>query len=83
MHIIWLYNVHKNCMILHFYTSYYIKENCVEFFIIIVFFSSSFLKYKKTWFLYVTSNKSFLEFSTSKTTKQNKESTPACSKSMP
>ena len=30
-------------------------------------------KYKKTWFLYVTSNKGFLEFSVSKTTKQNKE----------
>ena len=28
---------------------------------------------KKTWFLYVTSNKGFLEFSSAKTTKQNKE----------
>ena len=30
-------------------------------------------KYKKTSFLHVTSNKGFLEFSVSKTTKQNKE----------
>ena len=28
---------------------------------------------KKTWFLYVTNNKGFLEFSSAKATKQNKD----------
>ena len=31
------------------------------------------MKYKKAWFPYVTSNKGFPQFSTAKTTKQNKE----------
>ena len=31
------------------------------------------MKYEKTWFIYVTSNKDFLEFSAAKTTKQNKQ----------
>ena len=33
----------------------------------------SLVRNEKTWFLYVTSKKGFLEFSTAKTTKQNKE----------
>ena len=37
-----------------------------------LFFTSKW-KYKKTWFLYGTSNKGFLKFSSAKTTKQNKE----------
>ena len=31
------------------------------------------MKYEKTWFIYVTSNKDFLKFSAAKTTKQNKQ----------
>ena len=74
LNIICLYIVNKNWIILHFYTSCHIKEKCVEFFFFLFFFvSSQKLKYKKTWFLYVASNKGFLEFSTAKTTKQNKE----------
>ena len=30
--------VHKNCFILHFYTSCHIKENCVEVFFFLFFF---------------------------------------------
>ena len=63
--------VHKNCVILHFYTSCHIKEKCVKFLLF-----ESFLilvTNETTWFLYVTSNKGFLQFSTAKTTKQNKE----------
>ena len=68
--------VHKNCILLHFYTLYHIKEKCVEFllFEIFLFFSYKW-KNKKTWFLYITSNKGFFEFFTAKTTKQNKEYT--------
>ena len=43
------------------------------FFIISFLLFSENLKYKKTWFLYVTSNKGFFEFSPAKTTRQNKE----------
>ena len=32
IHIICISIVHKSCIILHFYTSCHIKENCVEFF---------------------------------------------------
>ena len=32
IHIICIYIVHKYCIILHFYTSWHIKEECVEFF---------------------------------------------------
>ena len=42
-----------------------------SFFIFYFLLFSYKLKYKKTWFLYVTSNKGFLKFSTTKTTKQN------------
>ena len=38
IHIICIYIVHKNCMILHFYTSFYIKQKFVEFFFSIIFF---------------------------------------------
>ena len=61
-----IYIVHKNCIILHFYTSCHIKEKCVEFFIFVIFFFFA----KKTWLLYVTSNNYFLNFSQ---LKQNKE----------
>ena len=56
--------VNKNCIILHLHTSCHIKEKCVDFFFFIIFFSfllfSYKLKYRKTLFLYVTSNKGFL-----------------------
>ena len=76
IHIICICTLQKNCIKFHFYTSCQIKEQCEDFFIII-FFSFLFLsqkwKCKKTCFLYATSNKDFLEFSTVKTTKQNKK----------
>ena len=56
-----------------FLYSCHIKEKCVEFILFSFLLFSQLLKYKKTWFLYVTSNKGFLEFSTAKTAKQNKE----------
>ena len=69
--------LNQNYIILYFYTSCHIKEKCVGFFFFVILFSflliSQKLKYKTTWFLYVTSNKGFPEFSTAKTTKQNKE----------
>ena len=37
-HIVCICIVHKNCIILHFYTSYHIKEKWVEFFFFITFF---------------------------------------------
>ena len=56
IHIICICVVYGNCIILHFYTSAHIKEKCAEFlfFETFLFFSSKW-KYKKTWFLYVTS----------------------------
>ena len=32
--------IHKNYLVLHFYTSCHIKEKCVEFFFFVIFFSS-------------------------------------------
>ena len=60
----------QNCIILHFYTSCHIKEKCEIFAFWIFFFSL--VTNENTWFLYVASNKVFLEFSTTKT-KLNKE----------
>ena len=60
-------------MYIYLYTSCHIKEKCVEFFFYYFLLFSYKLKYKKTWFLYVTSNKGFLEFYAAKRTKQNKE----------
>ena len=59
-------------MYIYLYTACHIKEKCVEFFFYYFLLFSYKLKYKKTWFLYITSNKGFLEFSAAKTTKQNK-----------
>ena len=77
IHIVFRCIVHKDCIILNFYISCHIKEKWVEFFFFIIFFFFALFsekwKYKKTWFLYVTSNKGFLEFSTIKITKQNKK----------
>ena len=38
IHIICICIVHKNCIILHFYTSYHIKQKCVEFCFLLFFF---------------------------------------------
>ena len=66
-----MYMYRAYCIILYFYTSCHIKEKCVEF---LLFESFCFLgRTEKTWFLYVTSIKGFLEFCTDKTNKQNKE----------
>ena len=65
--------VHKNCVIIHFYASCRIKAKGVEFCLLKIFCSLIRNKNIKIWFLYVTSNKGFLEFYTVKTTKQNKE----------
>ena len=79
IHIICRCIVHRNCIILHFYTSCNIKGKCGKSFFCFVFVFFWFLlislkwKYKKIWFLYVTSNKGFFQFSTAKTTKQNKK----------
>ena len=59
-------------MCIYLYTACHIKEKCVAFFFYYFLPFSYKLKYKKTWFLYITSNKGFLEFSTAKTTKKNK-----------
>ena len=46
----------ENCIIPHFYNSSHIKEECADFLLLETFlFFSSESKYKKTWFLYVTS----------------------------
>ena len=37
IHIICIRIVHKNCNVLQFYTSYHIKESCVEFFFFVIF----------------------------------------------
>ena len=66
--------VHKNCIILHFYTSCHIKENCVEFSFLSLFCSLVRNEnIKRPGFYTFTNNKRFFEFSTAKTTKQNKE----------
>ena len=57
--------VHKNCIILHFYTPFHI---CMEFF----FFCSSVRNNNKKDLVSIR-NKVFPEFSAAKTTKQNKE----------
>ena len=50
-------------MIRHFYTSCHVKVKCAEFLFFETFlFSSLKRRYKRTWFLYVTSNKVFLNF---------------------
>ena len=38
IHIIWICIAHKNCIILHLYTSCHIKEKCLEFLFFIIFF---------------------------------------------
>ena len=62
--------VNENCIVLYFYTHVMLMKTLVEFFFFYYFFAllifSQNLKYKKTWFLHVTSN----NFSV--TTKQNK-----------
>ena len=66
--------INKIRIILHIYTSCDIKEKYMEFFYFIMFSFLLFrhkIKYKKTWFLDVTSNKGFIELSTSKTIEQN------------
>ena len=65
--------IHRNCIILRFYTSCHIKGNLLNFFFL--FFFCSLVRNentKKAGFVYVTSNKSFFKFSTAKTTKQKK-----------
>ena len=66
--------VHKNCIIVISILHFILKKNVWNFcfFETFLFFSWKW-KYKKTWLLYVTSNKGFLKFSTAKITKQNKE----------
>ena len=39
IHIVCICNVHKHCIILHFYTSCHIKEKYVNLFFFIIFFS--------------------------------------------
>ena len=74
LYIRYICMVHKNCIISHFYTLCHIKGKCAEFLFFGTFlFANLKWKYKKTWFLYVTSNKGFLKFSSAKTTTQNKE----------
>ena len=51
---------------LHFYSLYHIKEKCFSLFCSLVTNENI-----KSWFLYATSNKSFLEFSTAKTSVNN------------
>ena len=74
INIIYTCIVNKIRIIRYFYTSCNIKEKCMEFFFFIIFsfllFSHK-LNYKKTWFLDVTSNKGFIELSTSKKIEQN------------
>lgn len=64
-------------MILNFYNV--ISKKSVWNFCFLLFFSFLLFgwkwKYKKTWLLYVASNNGFLEFSSARTTKQNKEYT--------
>ena len=61
--------VHKNC-----YTSFLYSIPHVYGIFLFSFFALQLeITIKQTWFLYVTSNKVFLEFSAAKTTKQNKE----------
>ena len=70
INIIGICVVIKTCIILHFYISCHVKEKCVEFFFFIIFFFFALsleIKTWKTWFLYTTKNKGFLEFSTAKT----------------
>ena len=56
MHMICICIVLENCIIPHFYTSSHIKEECADCLLLETFlFLSSESKYKKTWFLYVTS----------------------------
>ena len=73
-------NVHVSYIkiVLFFISLFHVilKESVWNFsfllFFLFLLFSSKW-KYKKTWFLYVTSSKGFLEFSTAKTTKRNEE----------
>ena len=58
IHMICICIVYKNCIIPHLYNSCHIKEKCAEFLF---------------WFLYVTFNEGFIEFSPAKTTKQKKK----------
>ena len=61
-HMMCICIAHKNCIILHFYTSCHIKEKSAEFCFLKLFCSSvKNENTKKNWFLYITSNKSFLE----------------------
>ena len=74
IHAICICIICKNCIILHFYTLSHIKEKWVEFLFFKTFLPFSYKwKYKENWFLYVTSNKGFLEFSLAKTTKKNEK----------
>ena len=57
--IILISYAHKNCIILNFRTSCHLKEMFVDF-----LFYETFLLFRKTWFLYVTSAQGFLELST-------------------
>ena len=66
--------VHRNCIILISILMSYQRKVWNFSFSFFLFCSLVRIEnMKKTWFLYVTSNKGFLKFSTAKTVKQNKK----------
>ena len=66
--------VHRNCIILISILMSYQRKVWNFSFSFFLFCSLVRIEnIKKTWFLYVTSNKGFLKFSTAKTVKQNKK----------
>ena len=69
IHMIGICIVHENCIILHFYTLCILKKNVWNF----CFFETFLFLNKKTWFLYITSNKGFLKFSSAKIAKKKKK----------
>ena len=69
IHMICVFIIHKN-YILHIYISSHVKEKWAEFSFFETLFFIKKWKYKKTWLLFVTRNKGFVEFFSAKTTKQ-------------
>ena len=60
--------IHQNCIIRHLYTHAILKKSVWIFFFFLLFLFCSLIrtKYKKTWFLYVISDKGFIELSAAK-----------------
>ena len=67
----YIYIVHKNCIILPFDTLCHIGRNALSFCFCDLF--CFLVRNENTNFLYDTNNKGFPDFSTAETTKQNKE----------